>query len=151
MWTGFYQDKIMIPKNDVSQFDSYVNFDGKDDPSYGLLNTRIILADPNFKVVDKYVKYITINQDKDVQNPLQWWHDHRSTYPNLAPMTFHFFAISAMSSECEQSFSKISYTIVACRSNLSNVTVESGEEPRSWVSAGIVKLDAPSSSLLDMT
>ena len=66
-------------------------------------------------------------------------------------MAFDLFAIPAMSSECERIFSKASYTISARRSNLSNDIVESGEALRSWVSAGVVKLGAPSSSLSDMT
>ena len=113
IWTGFYQDKIMIPENDVSQYNSYMDFDGEDDPFHGLLNTRTIQADPNVEVVDEYVKYITKDRDEDVRNPLQWWRDHRSTYPNLAQMAIDLFAIPAMSSECERSFSKASYTISA--------------------------------------
>ena len=59
MWTWFYQDKIMIIKNDVSQYESYIHFDKKDDYFYRLLNTHILQADPNVKVVVEYVKYIT--------------------------------------------------------------------------------------------
>ncbi len=66
-------------------------------------------------------------------------------------MAFDLFAILAMSSEYEQSFSKASYTISARQSNLSNDILEKEEELRLWVSAGVVKLDAPSSSLLDLT
>lgn len=44
MWAGFYQDKILIPKNDVSQYDSYIDPNGEDDPFDGLLNTRTIRA-----------------------------------------------------------------------------------------------------------
>lgn len=35
------------------------------------------------------------NQDEDVQNPLQWWRDHQSTYLDLAQMAFDFLAIPA--------------------------------------------------------
>ena len=66
-------------------------------------------------------------------------------------MAFDFFAISAMLSKCEQSFSKASYTISTCQSNFSNNIIESEEESRLWVSAGVVNLSAPSSNLLDMT
>lgn len=69
--------------------------------------------------------------------------DHQSTYPNLAQMAFDLFAIPAMSSECERSFGKASYTISARQSNSSNHIVESGEALRSWVSAGGVNLDVP--------
>ncbi len=147
MWAGFYQDKIIIPENDISQYDSYMDSDGEDDHFHRLLNTRTIREDLDVEVVDEYVKYILKDRDEDVRNPLQWWRGHRSTYPNLVQMAFDIFGISAMSSECEQSFSKTSYTISARRSNLSNDIVESGEVLRSWVSAGVVKLGAPSSTL----
>ena len=66
-------------------------------------------------------------------------------------MAFDLFAIPAISSEYEQSFSKASYTISARRSNLSNDIVESGEELHSWISAGMMKLSGLSSSLSNMT
>ena len=58
-------------------------------------------------------------------------------------MAFDLFAIPAMSSECEQAFSKASYKISARRSNLSSDIVEGGETLRSWVSAGVIKMGAP--------
>ncbi len=127
MWARFYQDKIIIPENDVSQYDSYMNSNGEDDSFHGLLNTRTIRADLDFEVVDEYVKYITKDRDEDVQNPLHWWQDYQSTYPNLAQMAFDHFAISTMPSECKRSFSKASYTISARQSKLSNDVVESRE------------------------
>ncbi len=125
--------------------------DGEDDPFHGLLNIRTIRADPDVEVVDEYVKYINKNRAEDVWNTLQCLRDHQSTWPNLAQMAFDLFAIPTMSSECERSFSKASYTISARQSNLSNDIVESGETLRSLVSAGVLKLGATSSSLSDMT
>ncbi len=58
-------------------------------------------------------------------------------------MAFDFFAILAMSSECERAFSKASYTISVRRSNLSSDMVEGSETLRSWVSAGVVKMGTP--------
>lgn len=73
-------------------------------------------------------------------NPFQWWRDHQNTYPNLAQIAFDLFAIPAMSSECERSYCKASYTISARKSNLGNDIVEAGEVLRSWVSANVVVL-----------
>lgn len=42
-------------------------------------------------------------------------------------MPFDFFAIFAMSLECERVINKASYTISACRSNLSQEIIEVGE------------------------
>lgn len=91
---------------------------------------------------DEYIKYISKEKDDDIRNPLQWWRDHQNTYPNLAQMTFDLFAISAMSSECERSFSEASYIISARRSNLVNYSFEAGEVLKSWVSAKVVILSA---------
>lgn len=43
-----------------------MDFDSKNNFFYGLLNTCIIQADLNIKVIDKYIKYITKNRDKNV-------------------------------------------------------------------------------------
>lgn len=66
MWTEFCQNKIMISENDVSQYESYINSDSEDNPFYRLLNTYIIQADLNVKVVHKYVKYIAKYQDENI-------------------------------------------------------------------------------------
>ncbi len=63
MWVGSYQDKILIPENDVSQYDFCIDSDGEADLFHGLLNTRIIRADSDVEMVDEYVKYI--NKDRD--------------------------------------------------------------------------------------
>lgn len=89
------------------------------------------------------MRYITKDPEENIKNPLQWWRDNQSTYPNLSRMAFDFFAIPAMSSECERAFSKASYTISARRSNLSQEIIEGGDILRSWINAGVVKLSAP--------
>ncbi len=63
-------------------------------------------------------------------------------------MAFDLFAIPAMSSECEWSFSKASYTISAWRSNLGNDIVEAEEVLRSWVSTNMVVLNAPTTDIV---
>lgn len=89
------------------------------------------------------MRYITKDPEENVKNPLQWWRDNQSTYPNLSQIAFDVFTIPAMSSECERAFSKASCTISACRSNLSQEIIEGGEVLRSWINAGVVKLSAP--------
>lgn len=66
-------------------------------------------------------------------------------------MAYDLFAILAMSSEYERNFRKASYNISARRNNLLNDIMKIGEAMHSWVSAGVVKLGAPSSSFSDMT
>lgn len=52
---------IMIPENDIFQYDSYIDFNSKNNHFHGLLNTHSIQIDPNVEIIDKYVKYITKN------------------------------------------------------------------------------------------
>lgn len=56
MWIRFYQDQIIISENDVSQYDSYIDFNSEKNFFYRLLNICIIQAHPNVEVVDEYVK-----------------------------------------------------------------------------------------------
>ncbi len=63
-------------------------------------------------------------------------------------MAFDLFAISAMSSECERSFSKASYTISARKSNLGNDIVEAGKVLRLWVSINMVVLSVPTTDIV---
>ena len=63
-------------------------------------------------------------------------------------MAFDVFAIPAISSKCERSSSKASYTIFARRNNLGNDIVEAGEVLRSWMSANMVVLSAPTTNIV---
>ncbi len=63
-------------------------------------------------------------------------------------MAFALFAISAMSSKYDRSFSKASYTISARRSNLGNDIVEAGEVLRSYLSTNMVVLSAPTTNIV---
>ena len=121
--------------------------DGEDDLFHGLLSATKISGAPATEFQDEYIKYISKEKDDDIRNPLQWWRDHQNTYPNLAQMAFDLFAIPAMSSECERCFSKASYTISARRRNLGNDIVEA-EVLRSWVSADMVVLSAPTTDIV---
>ena len=58
-------------------------------------------------------------------------------------MAYDLFAIPAMSSECERSFSKASYTIAARRSNLNGEIIEAGEALQSWVISDVIELSTP--------
>ena len=90
LWTGFNQNKIILPQNDVPQFGSFMDSDGENNLFHGLINNRTIRTDPDAETVDEYVKYINKDRDEDIHNPLQWWRDHQSTYPNLAQMALIF-------------------------------------------------------------
>ncbi len=63
-------------------------------------------------------------------------------------MAFDLFAIPSMSSECERSLSKASYTISTRRSNLDNDVFEAGEVLTSWLSTNMVVLSAPTTDIV---
>ena len=148
LWTSHYQAKVTTSHQGHTPVANFVDSDGEDDLFHGLLSATEISGAPTMELQDEYIKYISKEKDDDIRNPLQWWRDHQNTYPKLAQMAFDLFAIPAMSSECERSFSKASYTISARKSNLGNDIVEAGEVLRSWVSANVVVLSAPTTDVV---
>ncbi len=104
--------------------------------SSGGVTTRILMLDARFGAINRYsvgrcmpgkvhVRESACPRRKEGAQMLI------TTYPNLAQLAFDLCAIPAMSSECERSFSKASYTISARRSTLGNDIVEAGEVLRS--------------------
>lgn len=148
LWTSHYQDKVAISHQRHTPIANFVVSDGEDDLFHGLLSATEISGVPAMELRDEYIKYISKEKDDDIRNPLQWWRDQQNTYPNLAQMAFDLFAISAMSSECERSFSEVSYTISARRINLVNDTFEAGEVLKSWVSAKVSILSASTADIV---
>jgi hypothetical protein len=46
-------------------------------------------ASVDLSEIDKYLQLPV----EDVKHPLQWWHDHRTTYPNLSRMALDYLSI----------------------------------------------------------
>ena len=93
--------------------------------------------------IDEYTKYITKKRDENIKNPLQWWRDHQLSYWNLAQIAYDLFAIPAISSECERSFNKASYTIATWKNNLNRKLIEAGKALRLWVISNVIELFTP--------
>ena len=140
LWCASYKDKVVLVE-DPSLLRH--NPDSDNDDVFHKLMHRQSFTNSPLDSTDEYTKYITKERDEDFKNPLQWWRDHPLSYPNLAQMANDLFAIPAMSSECERSFSKASYTIAARRSNLNGEIIEAGEALRSWVISDVVELSTP--------
>ncbi len=148
LWISHYPDKVTISQHQHTPIANIVDSDREDDLFNRLLSTTEISSAPVTEFQDEYIKYINKEKDDDIRNSLKWWREYQNTYPNLTQMAFDLFAIPAMSSECERSFSKASYTISAQRSNLSNDIVEAGEVLRLWVSTNMVILSAPTTNIV---
>jgi hypothetical protein len=65
----------------------------------------------------------TNRADLDVDNPLEWWVQHKSDYPILSRMAFDLFSCPAMSAECERVFSQTGKVITDERNRLEPGTV----------------------------
>ncbi|KAM4061960.1 PIF1-like helicase [Hirsutella rhossiliensis] len=51
--------------------------------------------------LDKYLRL----EPEDTQEPIQWWRDHKQTFPALSSFALDVFAIPAMATDCERQFS----------------------------------------------
>lgn len=148
MWQTDYRGRVIIEPDTINNGDTY-DSDGEKDVFrfFNHASSQTLTNPDTSDLSDEYLKYISKELvEESVPNPLDWWRRHQQFYPNLSRMAFDLFAVPAMSSECEQAFSKASYTIAARRSNLSGDIVEAGEYLRSWISAGIVQIKTPETS-----
>lgn len=100
---------------------------------YSLTNSPL-----NF--IDEYIKYITKERDKDINNFLQWWWDYQLSYPNLLQIEYNLFVKIGISSEYECSFSKASYIMAAWKNNLNGNIIEARKALQLWVISDVIEL-----------
>jgi len=78
--------------------------------------------------------------DSHVKNPIRWWWNRRFEYPVLFHIAMDIFSIPAMSSECERVFSQLRRLITFERTRLGDLTIESDECQKHWISSGCLDL-----------
>lgn len=75
---------------------------------------------------------------KQQMEPLRWWRERgEHLYPTLAVMAYDLFAMPAMSSECERTFSSAKRLIAEQRYNLKSDIIEADQCIKSWLKSGI--------------
>lgn len=89
--------------------------------------------------VSEIDKYLRLEPD-DTHEPIQWWVDHRQTFPALSRFALDVFAIPAMAADCERQFSLAKLTLTSQRLAMGAETLERVHCLRNWVRHGSVKL-----------
>jgi len=80
----------------------------------------------------------TLQTDKKVTNPIQYWHSNRHRWPRLALMAIDLFGIPAMSSEPERVFSDLGDVITPKRNRLHADIVGAGMCLKQWDKDGAI-------------
>jgi hypothetical protein len=89
---------------------------------------------------DEWSRYTThqlTSRDLAIENPLQWWWDHRTEYPILSKMAFNVLSIPSMSAELERCFSQAKKLISDERNRLGEETVNACECQKQWQHVGV--------------
>lgn len=90
----------------------------------------------NNSELDRYLRL----EPQDSQDPIQWWREHKSSFPSLSSFALDVFAIPAMASDCERQFSLAKLTLTSQRLSMSADTLERVQCVKNWVRHGGVKL-----------
>lgn len=80
-------------------------------------------------------------RDDDVVDPIEYWHDKRSTYPRLAQMALDILSVAPMSAEVERLFSSAGKMLAPDRSRLEANTIGITQTVRSWLRAGYISTE----------
>ena len=63
-------------------------------------------------------------EPEQVDDPIQWWMDHRSAFPRLSNFALDVLAIPAMATDCERAFSLAKLTITSQRHSMLGPSIE---------------------------
>ena len=67
-----------------------------------------------------------------VDNPIQWWVDHKGSFPQLSRLALDILAIPPMSTDCERAFSIAKLTFTSQRHTLQEATVQMLQLLKNW-------------------
>ncbi|KAJ4175316.1 hypothetical protein NW754_16783 [Fusarium falciforme] len=79
-------------------------------------------------------------EPEQVNDPIQWWTDHRNAFPRLSRFALDVLAIPAMATDCERAFSLAKLTVTSQRHSLLGSSIESVQLLKNWIRGGRVTL-----------
>jgi hypothetical protein len=79
-------------------------------------------------------------EPEQVNDPIQWWIDHRNAFPRLSRFALDILAIPAMATDCERAFSLAKLTITSQRHSLLGSSIESVQLLKNWIRGGRITL-----------
>lgn len=93
------------------------------------LQSRIPRADDIGDELDRYYKLDPVNTN----DPVEWWMDHKATFPTVHRLALDVLAIPAMAADCERSFSQAKLTLTSQRLSMSADLVERIQCTKNWM------------------
>jgi hypothetical protein len=106
---------------------------GKEDDQYTQwINSRTIKILATGGSVSELDKYLRLEL-QDTQELIQWWRDHKPSFPILSSFALDVFAISVMATDCERQFSLAKLTLTSQRLPMDADTLEPVHYLRNWV------------------
>ena len=86
--------------------------------------------------LDRYMRLET----QETDDPIQWWMAHQGSFPVLSQLALDIFAIPAMATDCERSFSLAKLSLTSQRLSMSSTTLEMLQCLKNWTRHGAVQL-----------
>jgi hypothetical protein len=92
----------------------------------------------HIEYLDEYKIYQSLPLSDQDTNPLEWWKQHQSQFPNLSRMARDYLAIPATSVPSEEAFSLGKNLITDKRNRLAGKTIRVCMCLKSWWTGGLV-------------
>ncbi|KAM3519811.1 hypothetical protein MY4038_009655 [Beauveria bassiana] len=86
--------------------------------------------------LDRYMRL----ESQETKDPVRWWMAHQESFPVLSKLALDVFAIPAMATDCERSFSLAKLSLTSQRLSMSSTTLEALQCLKNWTRHGAVKL-----------
>jgi hypothetical protein len=90
--------------------------------------------------LDRYLRMET----QETDDPVNWWMAHQGSFPVLSQLALDVFAIPAMATDCERSFSLAKLSLTSQRLSMRPRTLEALQCLKNWTKHGAVKLGSGS-------
>ncbi|KAJ3455655.1 hypothetical protein MRS44_017137 [Fusarium solani] len=90
----------------------------------------------SFSELDRYLRI----ELQDTQDQIQWWRDHRASFPLVSRFVLDVLAIPAMASDCERQFSLAKLALTSQRLSMGSGVLEQVQCLKNWVRHGGVEL-----------
>ncbi|KAM5529303.1 transposase-like protein [Fusarium oxysporum f. sp. phaseoli] len=129
-------------REETMKYDAVPRTMGQEDGQYTQwINSKRKKAFATGGSVGELERYLRL-EPQDTQDAVQWWRDHRASFPSLSSFALDVFAIPAMASDCERQFSLAKLTLTSQRLSMGADTLEHVQCLKNWVRQGGVRLDS---------
>ncbi|KAK7583457.1 hypothetical protein V3481_012745 [Fusarium oxysporum f. sp. vasinfectum] len=125
---------------ETMKYDAAPRTMGQEDDQYTQwINSKTKKAFATSGSVGELERYLRL-EPQDTQDAIEWWRDHRASFPSLSSFALDVFAIPAMASDCERQFSLAKLTLTSQRLSMGADTLEHVQCLKNWVRQGGVRL-----------